>query len=143
MSWIDDVRSELKQLKTTARELRKFAYLVGAAFLLVGGAGVFKHWHGSVVAACWLIAAVLAAFGSAKPKVLRMVYMAWMGFAFAVGWIVSRAILILLFYLVITPIGAAARLFGKKFIDNTFPAPNESSWVMRDKSKIMDYEKMF
>ena len=49
-----------------------------------------------------------------------------MGIAFAIGWIVSRAILILLFYFVVTPIGIIARFFGKKFIDISFLRSSES-----------------
>ena len=64
--------------------------------------------------------------GLLNPKALERVYAVWMGIAFALGWVVSRAILILLFYFVITPIGIVARLSGKKFIDITFPQASES-----------------
>jgi len=36
MSWISDVRVEMRGLKRTPKELRKFAYLVGSVFILVG-----------------------------------------------------------------------------------------------------------
>jgi len=143
MSWISDVNSELKHLKVSSRELRKFSYLVGSVLMLLGGAGLFKHWSVSVVAAVWLGAAALMACGVLNPMLLRRVYLVWMGFAFALGWIVSRVILIFLFYLVITPIGMIARLIGKKFIDITFPGETESYWVSREGSKKTNYEKMF
>ena len=53
MSWISDVRGEMRRLKRTPKEIRKFAYLVGSVFILVGGAGVFKHWNVFVVAVLW------------------------------------------------------------------------------------------
>jgi Saxitoxin biosynthesis operon protein SxtJ len=143
MSWISDVKSELKRLKASPRELRKFSYLVGSVLMLFGGAGLFKHWNISVVAAVWIGAAALIAFGLLNPMLLRTVYLFWMAFAFALGWIVSRVILIFLFYLVITPIGMIARLIGKKFIDITFPGETESYWVSKEASKKTNYEKMF
>ena len=74
---------------------------------------------------------------------MEKVYAVWMGIAFALGWVVSRAILILLFYFIITPIGMVARLFGKKFIDITFSHASESYWISRGNSKKINYEKMF
>ncbi|HTY11107.1 MAG TPA: SxtJ family membrane protein [Bacteroidota bacterium] len=143
MSWISDVRSELKHLKRTPKEVRKFAYLVGSLLLIIGGDGVYKHWNGAVVSLLLIIAFLLLVCGAMKPQYLTRVYGAWMGIAFGLGWIVSRAILILLFYLVITPVGLLARLFGKKFIDVSFPGAKESYWVPRIGGKKMHYEKMF
>jgi Saxitoxin biosynthesis operon protein SxtJ len=143
MSWISDVKSELKRLKVSPRELRKFSYLVGSVLILFGGAGLFKHWSVSGIAAIWIGAATLIMCGLLNPMLLRRLYLVWMGFAFALGWIVSRVILIFLFYLVITPIATIARLFGKKFIDITFPGTTESYWVSREMSQKINYEKMF
>ncbi|MGA7161698.1 MAG: SxtJ family membrane protein [Bacteroidota bacterium] len=143
MSWISDVRSEMHRLKCTSKELRKFAYLVGSVLVLMGGAGFFKHWHFSIMVLLWLCAATLLCMGLLYPKGLRGVYVVWMGIAFSLGWVMSRAILILLFYFVITPIGVAARIFGKKFIDINFSDSHKTYWVERGNSKKMDYEKLF
>ena len=143
MSCISDVRVEMRGLKRTPKELRKFAYLVGSVLVIVGGAGLFKHWHVLVVAALWGAGLMLLLGGLLTPRLLEGVYTVWMGIAFGLGWVVSRAILVLLFYLVITPIGMLARLFGKKFIDITFPQAGESYWISRQNSKKINYEKMF
>ncbi len=143
MSWISDVRSELGRLRSTSKELRKFAYLISSVLVLIGGAGFFKHWHLFAIVSIWLVAVFLLCSGLLSPKTLRQVYVVWMGIAFAIGWIVSRAILILLFYLVITPIGVTARLLGKKFVDIHFSKAGETYWVARGNSKKMNYEKMF
>ena len=143
MSWISDVRSELRQLRRTPKALRKFAYLVGALLLIIGGDGVYKHWNVPEIALLFTIAALLLTCGAIRPQLLSRVYGAWMGIAFALGWIVSRAILIILFYLVITPVGLLARLFGKRFIDVNFPGTKDSYWIPRTAGKKMEYEKMF
>jgi multidrug transporter EmrE-like cation transporter len=143
MSWISDVRAELKQLKRTPKALRKFAYLVGPLLLIIAAEGVYKHWNTTGVFLLFTIAILLLACGAIRPQYLSTVYGVWMGMAFALGWIVSRAILILLFYLVITPVGMLARLFGKKFIDTDFPGTKDSYWIPRGAGKKMEYEKMF
>ena len=143
MSWISDVRSELRRLKRTPKELRKFAYLVGSVVILIGVAGLFKHWNVFVVAALWGSGVLLLFGGLITPQSLEKVYSVWMGIAFALGWIVSRAILILLFYFVITPIGMVARLFGKKFVDITFLRTTRFVLGSRRGIKKINYEKMF
>ncbi len=143
MSWISDVRGEMRRLQRTPMEIRKFAYLVGSVFILVGCAGVFKHWNVFVDAVLWAAGVMLLLAGLLNPTSLEKVYAAWMGIAFALGWVVSRSILILLFYFIITPIGMVARLFGKKFIDTTFSHASESYWISRGNSKKINYEKMF
>jgi hypothetical protein len=143
MSWISDVRDEVRRLKCTAKELRKFGYLVGSVLILIGGAGCLKHWQFYIVGGIWAGGVVLVSCGFLFPKSLVRVYKVWMGIAFALGWVVSRAILILLFYLVIMPIGMTARLFGKRFIDVNFRRVAKTYWVARGNSKKINYEKMF
>src|SRR2546427_261476 len=51
-----------------------------------------------------------------------------------IGWITTRVILILVFYLVITPLGFAMRLFGKRALDLKFADADskESFWNYRE-----------
>jgi hypothetical protein len=57
----------------------------------------------------------------------------------------TRVILTVLFYLVLTPIAVTARLFGKQFLDLSFRDPKDSYWVLREKdsSKERNYEAQF
>ncbi|MCK7527354.1 MAG: SxtJ family membrane protein [Ignavibacteriales bacterium] len=50
----------------------------------------------------FVIGALLFIFGLFLPNFLSGVYKVWMGLAFALGWIMSRVLLIILFYGVIT-----------------------------------------
>ena len=100
MSWISDVRDELERLKKTNAELRKFGLLVGAVFVILGGAAFFKHWDLRVVMPSELAGFVLLLGGWLRPALLKWLYTVWMGFAFAVGWVVSRCVLVILFYIV-------------------------------------------
>ena len=54
--------------------------------------------------------------GIVKPNILKPVYWMWMVFATILGWVMTRVILSLLFFLMFTPIGLISRLFGKQFL---------------------------
>lgn len=51
-------------------------------------------------------------FGLLKPDYLQPLYWLWMRFSHLLGWINTRIILALLFYLVLTPVGLVARMVG-------------------------------
>jgi hypothetical protein len=61
------------------------------------------------------------------------------------GAVMSRVLLGIIFYLVITPLGLAARLTGKQFLDLKFKEVKPSYWIERTRSKKVpsDYEKQF
>lgn len=141
MSWIKDVKDELGLLEISKVVLRKFGLLVGGVFLLIG---VWIYYSSqSLIGIIFLsIGVLLFVFGILLPDLLLRVYKVWMGLAFALGWIVSRVLLIILFYLVITPIGFLARVFRKEFLDLKFRDGKNSYWVSRQESKV-DYTKLY
>ena len=63
----------------------------------------------------WLfvVAALFLFFGVAAPRLLAPVFRAWMKLAAVLGWINTRILLILVYYLVVTPIGLLMRLFRR------------------------------
>jgi hypothetical protein len=142
MSWIKDVAHELKQLDVSRKSLRNFGVTIGIVFLIIG---IFFIWQEILenyrvgFIACGLLLSLL---GLVSPKNLLFVYKSWMSFAFAIGWIVSRFILIILFIFVVTPLGIMAKLFRKKFLALQFRENVESYWINKE-HKIIDYEKMY
>ena len=138
-----NIRDDIKQLKTSNRDLRKFGLMVGGGFAVLGLLFLWRlkpHWPYFG----WP-GAVLMAFGAVLPRALKYVYIAWMSVAFVLGFIISHIILGLFFFLVITPIGLLARLFGKDFLSLKLDAKAKSYWLPREsKSKSpADYERQF
>ena len=68
-----------------------------------------------------------------------------MTFAVVLGWFMTRVILSLLFYVIITPIGLVLRIFGKDFLELKKQAVQGSYWNQRDSNleKNQNYEKQF
>jgi len=84
------------------KTLRKFGQMTGIVFLIITALFFLRHKHAAVPTA--FIAGVLLVSAYARPSALRPVYAVWMKAAFILGWINTRVILVLLFYLVFTPI---------------------------------------
>ena len=61
----------------------------------------------------WVLASLLWLPALFLPNVLRPVYTAWMKIGHWLGWVNTRIILAVLFYLMILPMGLIMRLFGK------------------------------
>ena len=141
MSWIKDVKDELRALEISTKVLRKFGLLVGGVFLLIG---IWIYYSSqSLIGIIFLsIGALLFISCLFLPNSLSGVYKVWMGLAFALGWIMSRVLLIILFYAVITSISFIARIFGKKFMDLKFKDGKDSYWIKKPDSRI-DYSKMY
>ena len=141
MSWIKDVKEELTALEISKKILRKFGLLVGGIFLLLGYP-IYHSFQSSFFIIFLAAGASLFISGLLLPNSLSSVYRFWMGLAFALGWVMSRVLLTLLFYLVLTPIGLFAKIVGKKFLDLKFEDNKESYWVKRNDSRV-DYSKMY
>ena len=138
------IRAEIQELDTSPRNLRKFGLVVGGVFGLLA---VWFLWRGKAYYPYVLIPGVfLVVFGLIWPKLLKQVYVIWMSLALVLGLIVSTALLTILFYLVVTPVGLVARLSGKDFLSQKLDPKANSYWIDRDRSisrRMNDYEQQF
>ena len=136
------IREELKQLKTGAADLRKFGLTVGGVLLLLGL--WFLYRHKGYYQYFLYPGGALVVLGLVIPKSLKHVYLGWMSLAFVLGLIVSTALLTVFFYLVVTPIGLVARIFGKDFLQRKLDPNAASYWLPRNTSRApADYEQQY
>ena len=68
-----------------------------------------------------------------------------MVFAVILGWFMTRLILAMLFYLVITPIGLITRILGKLSIETSWKQQTDSYWSAMSSSgdTPADHEKQY
>ncbi len=133
---------EIKNIKSKKSEFRKFGITIGPILMVIAG---FLFWRGKESFEILLISGfALLVLGLVLPVVLKPIYWIWMVLAVILGWIMTRVILSLLFYVVITPIGSFSRLFGSKFLDLKWDKSKDSYWNPRTtKQRNEDYERQF
>lgn len=123
-----------EKVRGTRDEVRKFGILFAVVFALIGLYMLYRgsgHWYVlPFVGVLFLVA------GFVGYPLLRPVYLGWMKFAFVLGWLNTRILLGLFFYLVMTPIGAGMRLFGKDLLDEKIEKSRTSYWQKREKTEF-------
>ncbi|SVC44594.1 uncharacterized protein METZ01_LOCUS297448 [marine metagenome] len=134
---------EIKNIKSEKSDLRNFGIIVGIILLIISG---FLFWKEKESFQIFLaIGIILFLTAIALPSVLKPVYWIWMIFAIILGWIMTRVILSLMFYVVFTPIGLILRFFGKQFLELRWDKSKESYWNFRTNEHLKkeNYEKQF
>jgi hypothetical protein len=114
--------------RLTASEGRRFGLLVGGAFVLLGALLWWRTWlFGALVAV--VLGTGLIAAGLAAPTRLGPVYRGWMALALAISKVTTPILMGVIYFLVLTPTGLIARLFGHRPISRPLGAANY--WQMR------------
>jgi hypothetical protein len=109
---------------------RAFGLLFACAFLLIAGwpmfAGEAPRWWASGVAVGFALVALV------KPALLRGLNRQWTKLGALLGKVVSPIALGVLFYGVITPLGAVMRFSGKDPLRLKFDTRADSYWIRRE-----------
>ncbi len=137
------IKEEIKQIKTTPAELRKFGLTIGGLLSLIGIILIILHAKNKLIFSG--LGFLFIFLGLTLPKALKWIYKLWMGFSVVLGFFSTRIILSLLFYFVLTPIKFIYKFTGKNFLDLKIERAETSYWRKRplatfDKSQ---YEKQF
>ena len=95
------------------KELRKFGITTGIIVALLFGLILPWVFSKSVPKWPWTIFSVLIIWALIAPGTLKIVYKTWMRIGLTLGWINTKIILGIVFYLVFTPMGILMRIFRK------------------------------
>ena len=129
---------------SNVKELRKFALMMMWAIPLLFM--VIFPWIFDSAVLWWslsasVVAGVLYLF---YPKGIYPFYRIWMAIAFVIGWVNTRVILALIFYIIIFPIGILLRIFGKLQYQSVVDQNKPSFWeAASDKLDDKDLERPF
>ena len=138
MQWSDLPRDP------SIRTLRQFA---GLWILFFGGMAI---WQYAVRArpelAMWLgiLALTVGPVGLLFPRVLKPVFVTWLVLAFPIGWAVSRVVLMFLFWIVMTPVALAWRIFGRDALKLRRDPTATTYWTPKERpSGVGSYFRQF
>jgi len=137
------LKEEFKHIKETKKDLRKFGLTVGGVLVVI--AILLFYFERSSAVYFAVIGGLLFISGLVFPSILKPLNKIWMGLAVVLGFFMSRLILTVLFYLVLTPVSFFAKIVSKKFIILKYDKSVESYWEKRTiiQKKQIDYERQF
>ena len=134
---------EIKNIKSSRRDLRNFGLSVGIVLILIG---LLLWYYARAVYPYFLgIGAGLILLGLAAPAVLKPLQKVWMALAVMLGFVMTRLILSLLFFLIFTPMRFIVFLTGRKLLDLKIDKNSSSYWLSREERVYNreDCEKQF
>ena len=125
------------------RNLRKFAATFALLFFGIGTLVFFKHkntygWYYAAGLMCALTGLFIPAF-------LKPFYIVWMRLALVLGWINSRILLVIIFYLIFTPISVILKAVGVDLLDRKIKKESDTYWKKKEAQTFnpADYERQF
>ncbi len=121
---------------------KNFGLTIGVVFLIFSGLFFLRQKQGVAVNNL-VVSCIFFITGLVLPILLRPIYIIWMQLAFYLSWINTRIILVILFYLIFTPVG----LFMKLFKINLLEKENKDKtyWIKKERIdfNILNYERRF
>jgi hypothetical protein len=137
------LKEDFKLIKETKKDLCKFGITVGTVLLFI--AALLFYINKSSWVYFGAIGVFLFLTGLFFPRTLKPFNKLWMGLAIVLGFVMSRVILTILFYIILTPLSIIAKIFGKKFIPLKYDKSANTYWERRSviQKKQIDYERQF
>lgn len=108
---------------------RNFGLVFAAFFLIISLLPLFKH--GTVLYWALTLAVAFTLIALFKPVWLKPLNLVWFRFGLLLGAIVAPLVMMVIFFLVITPIGLFMRLTGKDPLRLKKQTGENSYWIER------------
>jgi uncharacterized membrane protein len=146
MNIIQDIREEMRAAwkEPSSRDLNVLALLFLVIPSVIGSYTAF--WKGSSNGYVWIAAGIVLALSRIIPPLFRGIYRVWFGFSIVLGFFVSRLILTMVFWFIITPMALIMRVIGKDPMERKFDPNAGSYWRGREPTtdaSIERYGKQF
>jgi hypothetical protein len=137
------LKEEIKHIDKSDKAVKKTSVTIGIVLLII----TFILWYFGKTSFIYFgaIGGIFIILSYIAVPLLRPFHKLWMSLALILGWFMSRVILIILFYFVITPIGLFAKLFRKRFLELKIDKKTGTYWEKRENiiKQLIDYERQF
>lgn len=137
------LKEEIKHIDKSDKAVKKTSVTVGIVLLII----TFILWYFGKTSFIYfgVLGGIFIILSYIAVPLLRPFHKLWMSLALILGWFMSRVILIILFYLVITPIGLVAKIFRKRFLELKIDKKTATYWEKRENiiKQPIDYERQF
>ncbi len=137
------LKEELKHIDTSEKAVKKTGFTVGIVLIIIS----FILWWFEKESFVYFsgIGGIFIILAYISPTLLKPFHKLWIGLSLVLGFVMSRIILTVLFYLIVTPIGLLAKVVGKKFMPLGFDKNVSTYWEKREKTikEKIDYDRQF
>lgn len=127
------IKEEIKNIDASSAAVKKFAFAISG---ILAAISALLFYFGYSPTAIYLIT-----FGGAllllfffTPEVLKWVYIGWMSLAIILGWVMTKIILTIFYFILVTSIGIIAKLTTKNFLDLNRGKGDPTYWNKRSDS---------
>ena len=126
--------SNSKNIKNNLPTEKNFGLTFACVFIIIGLWPLFS----SEPIRLWsfIVSIILVIISFTFSKILRPFNKWWFKFGLLLRSVVSRIVIPLVFYLVVTPMGLLMRLLGKDFLGKKFKPDSSSYWMDKNKERI-------
>ncbi|TET38895.1 MAG: hypothetical protein E3J72_01865 [Planctomycetota bacterium] len=117
--------------------LHKDIRIFGGSFIVILGIiACIAFWRApeSWITWLWIPAIVIGLPALAYPPAMKPFYRGWMFFASMLGWIMSRILFSVFYYIIISPVALFFRLIGRDHLNLRQTHDAESNWTEVDDS---------
>jgi hypothetical protein len=126
----------------TKRQLRSFGLIVGSGFFLIAISPVALR--GERPRICALVVALLLCVAALTvPLALRPLHRVWMTIGTGLGWLNTRILLTVLYYVIIVPIGVIMRVAGKDPLGRKFQRQAATYRTAHDKRPAIHMQRQY
>jgi len=119
---------------------KNFGIVISTVLLLIG---IYQYYfHQFFIISLFIFSGVLLILAIFFPSLLKWPNYLWFKLGNLLGYIISPLIMLLIFYITITPIGIIMRILGKDLLGLKISKSRKSYWIER-KQKIGSMKNQF
>ncbi len=134
----------MAKLKAEKREIKKFGMGLTVLLCFIGGWQLYK---GNINVYVWFFgfAGLVLVLSFFAPIILKPLYKVTRTVGDAIGWVNTRILLSIIFYVIFTPIGILSRLLRKDLLGKRLNKDAKSYWNEKDKGVFTkeQYERQY
>ncbi len=116
----------------TRRDLFSFGLGLPVFVTLLGLLIAHRFAAPNVARGIWIGGGALVVLYWIVPRSRSPIYAAWMRAVYPIGWVVTTTLLVLIYWLVVTPIALLVRTFGTDPLDRAPDPAANTYWVTRE-----------
>jgi hypothetical protein len=128
----------------SSADLRTFGLLLVPFVAAFGAILGWRAGSAGPAVVVWGAGGALALVYLAAPPARRPIFLGWTYATYPLGWVISRLVMGIVYFLVLTPIGFLVRRFGRDPLERAFDASAPSYWVEREADvRVARYFRQF